>query len=154
MRRNVHFVLCVPIWETFPVTGTQLLWAPWWSSRVWSELQAAENTVVFYFLDGLATPMYVFVFIPEKQLESLNSYKVSPSSPNSLDGADLSSIDAMMSAVMNVGKIAENGGNSQNVKSPSKSPAPNRIGRRNQVCKPECREGKGETSSCMGSDKT
>ncbi|XP_071308476.1 ras-responsive element-binding protein 1 isoform X1 [Agelaius tricolor] len=73
----------------------------------------------------------------EKQLESLNSYKVSPSSPNSLDGADLSSIDAMMSAVMNVGKIAENGGNSQNVKSPSKSPAPNRIGRRNQETKEE-----------------
>ncbi|NWR14969.1 RREB1 protein, partial [Emberiza fucata] len=73
----------------------------------------------------------------EKQLESLNSYKVSPSSPSSLDGADLSSIDAMMSAVMNVGKIAENGGNSQNVKSPSKSPAPNRIGRRNQETKEE-----------------
>ncbi|KAM7037626.1 ras-responsive element-binding protein 1 [Passerculus sandwichensis] len=73
----------------------------------------------------------------EKQLESLNSYKVSSSSPNSLDGADLSSIDAMMSAVMNVGKIAENGGNSQNVKSPSKSPAPNRIGRRNQETKEE-----------------
>ncbi|KAM4907923.1 ras-responsive element-binding protein 1 isoform 2-T5 [Sylvia borin] len=73
----------------------------------------------------------------EKQLEGLNSYKVSPSSPNSLDGADLSSIDAMMSAVMNVGKIAENGGNSQNVKSPSKSPAPNRIGRRNQETKEE-----------------
>ncbi|XP_030798939.1 ras-responsive element-binding protein 1 isoform X1 [Camarhynchus parvulus] len=73
----------------------------------------------------------------EKQLESLDSYKVSPRSPNSLDGADLSSIDAMMSAVMNVGKIAENGGNSQNVKSPSKSPAPNRIGRRNQETKEE-----------------
>ncbi|XP_064017214.1 ras-responsive element-binding protein 1 isoform X2 [Pogoniulus pusillus] len=73
----------------------------------------------------------------EKQLESLNSYKVSPSSPNSLDGPDLSSIDAMMSAVMNVGKIAENGGNSQNVKSPTKSPAPNRIGRRNQETKEE-----------------
>ncbi|XP_068788010.1 ras-responsive element-binding protein 1 isoform X4 [Struthio camelus] len=73
----------------------------------------------------------------EKQLESLNSYKVSPSSPDSLDGTDLSSIDAMMSAVMNVGKIAENGGNSQNVKSPSKSPAPNRIGRRNQETKEE-----------------
>uniref|UniRef100_A0A8C3RMK0 Uncharacterized protein n=1 Tax=Chelydra serpentina TaxID=8475 RepID=A0A8C3RMK0_CHESE len=50
-----------------------------------------------------------------------------------LEGTDLSSIDAMMSAVMSVGKIAENGGNSQNIKSPSKSPAPNRIGRRNQV---------------------
>ncbi|NWJ06078.1 RREB1 protein, partial [Crypturellus undulatus] len=73
----------------------------------------------------------------EKQLESLNCYKVSPSSPNSLDGTDLSSIDAMMSAVMNVGKIAENGGNPQNVKSPSKSPAPSRIGRRNQETKEE-----------------
>ncbi|NWY04307.1 RREB1 protein, partial [Nothoprocta ornata] len=73
----------------------------------------------------------------EQQLESLNCYKVSPSSPNSLDGADLSSIDAMMSAVMNVGKIAENGGNPQNVKSPSKSPAPSRIGRRNQETKEE-----------------
>ncbi|NXS58666.1 RREB1 protein, partial [Brachypteracias leptosomus] len=73
----------------------------------------------------------------EEQLESLNSYKVSPSSPSSLDGADLSSIDAMMSAVMNVGKIAENGGNPPNVKSPTKSPAPNRIGRRNQESKEE-----------------
>ncbi|NXD13698.1 RREB1 protein, partial [Nothocercus nigrocapillus] len=73
----------------------------------------------------------------EKQLESLNCYRVSPSSPNSLDGTDLSSIDAMMSAVMNVGKIAENGGNPQNVKSPSKSPAPSRIGRRNQETKEE-----------------
>uniref|UniRef100_A0A8C8RRH8 Ras-responsive element-binding protein 1 n=1 Tax=Pelusios castaneus TaxID=367368 RepID=A0A8C8RRH8_9SAUR len=43
----------------------------------------------------------------------------------------------MMSAVMSVGKIAENGGNSQNIKSPSKSPAPNRIGRRNQETKEE-----------------
>nr|XP_013797289.1 PREDICTED: ras-responsive element-binding protein 1 isoform X2 [Apteryx mantelli mantelli] len=43
----------------------------------------------------------------------------------------------MMSAVMNVGKIAENGGNSQNIKSPSKSTAPNRIGRRNQETKEE-----------------
>lgn len=96
--------------------------------------------------------MFLFL-VPEKQLESLNSYKVSPSSPNSLDGADLSSIDAMMSAVMNVGKIAENGGNSQNVKSPSKSPAPNRIGRRNQVRKCKHREGKGETGSCLENDK-
>lgn len=84
--------------------------------------------------------MCFFFLISEKQLETLNSYKVTPSSPNSSDGADLSSIDAMMSAVMNVGKIAENGGTSQTVKSPSKSPAPNRIGRRNQVCKPKYRE--------------
>lgn len=72
----------------------------------------------------------------EKQLKSLNSYKTS-TLPNSLEGADLSSIDAMMSAVMSVGKMAENGGNSQNIKSPSKSPAPNRIGRRNQETKEE-----------------
>ncbi|NXH23339.1 RREB1 protein, partial [Bucco capensis] len=73
----------------------------------------------------------------EQQLESLKSYKVSASSPSSLDGADLSSIDAMMSAVMNVGQLAENGGSSQTVKSPMKSPAPNRIGRRNQESKEE-----------------
>ncbi|NXI46779.1 RREB1 protein, partial [Galbula dea] len=73
----------------------------------------------------------------DKQLESLTSYKVSPSSPASLEGADLSSIDAMMSAVMNVGQIAENGGSSQPGKSPIKSPAPSRIGRRNQESKEE-----------------
>ncbi|CAM5091471.1 unnamed protein product [Eretmochelys imbricata] len=72
----------------------------------------------------------------EKQLKSLTNYKT-PTLPNSLEGTDLSSIDAMMSAVMSVGKIAENGGNSQNIKSPSKSPAPNRIGRRNQETKEE-----------------
>ncbi|XP_067418736.1 ras-responsive element-binding protein 1 isoform X4 [Emydura macquarii macquarii] len=72
----------------------------------------------------------------EKQLTSLNNYKTS-TLPNSVEGTDLSSIDAMMSAVMSVGKIAENGGNSQNIKSPSKSPAPNRIGRRNQETKEE-----------------
>lgn len=100
------------------------------------ELEVTENTVIWLFGLGCFWQLLLvfFVLIPEKQLESLNSYKVSPSSPNSLDGPDLSSIDAMMSAVMNVGKIAENGGNSQSVKSPTKSPAPNRIGRRNQVC--------------------
>uniref|UniRef100_A0A8W4FB42 Uncharacterized protein n=1 Tax=Sus scrofa TaxID=9823 RepID=A0A8W4FB42_PIG len=55
------------------------------------------------------------------------------SSPAGLEGSDLSSINTMMSAVMSVGKVAENGGSPQNVKSPSKPPGPNRIGRRNQV---------------------
>ncbi|XP_019398510.1 PREDICTED: ras-responsive element-binding protein 1 isoform X1 [Crocodylus porosus] len=75
--------------------------------------------------------------VPEKEPESLNNLKLLPSLPNSLEGTDLSSVDAMMSAVMSMGKIAENGGNSQNIKSPSKSPAPNRIGRRNQETKEE-----------------
>uniref|UniRef100_A0A8D0GTR5 Ras-responsive element-binding protein 1 n=1 Tax=Sphenodon punctatus TaxID=8508 RepID=A0A8D0GTR5_SPHPU len=43
----------------------------------------------------------------------------------------------MMSAIMSLGKITENGGNPQNIKSPAKSPAPNRIGRRNQETKEE-----------------
>lgn len=38
---------------------------------------------------------------------------------------------------MSVGKVAENGGSPQNVKSPSKPPGPNRIGRRNQETKEE-----------------
>ncbi|XP_053570681.1 ras-responsive element-binding protein 1 isoform X2 [Bombina bombina] len=50
---------------------------------------------------------------------------------------DLSSVKAMMSAVMNVTSVAENGGSLQNTKSPAKSPAPNRIGRRNQESKEE-----------------
>ncbi|KAM9233988.1 ras-responsive element-binding protein 1 isoform 3-T3 [Dugong dugon] len=56
--------------------------------------------------------------------------------PVGLEGSDLSSINTMMSAVMSVGKIAENGGSSQ-VKCPTKSPGPNRIGRRNQETKEE-----------------
>lgn len=55
------------------------------------------------------------------------------SSPIGLEGSDLSSINTMMSAVMSVGKVAENGGSPQSVKSPMKPPGPNRIGRRNQV---------------------
>ncbi|XP_054840665.1 ras-responsive element-binding protein 1 isoform X2 [Eublepharis macularius] len=43
----------------------------------------------------------------------------------------------MMAAVMNLGKTAENGVVSPNVKSPSKSLTPNRIGRRNQETKDE-----------------
>ncbi|XP_076999637.1 ras-responsive element-binding protein 1 isoform X2 [Tamandua tetradactyla] len=59
------------------------------------------------------------------------------SSPAGLDGSDLSSINTMMSAVMSVGKIAENGGSSPTVRSPPKPPGPNRIGRRNQETKEE-----------------
>ncbi|XP_072459850.1 ras-responsive element-binding protein 1 isoform X2 [Notamacropus eugenii] len=58
-------------------------------------------------------------------------------SPTSLEGSDLSSINTMMSAVMSVGKIAENGSTSQAIKSPTKSSGPNRIGRRNQETKEE-----------------
>ncbi|KAM4688658.1 ras-responsive element-binding protein 1 isoform 2-T2 [Discoglossus pictus] len=50
---------------------------------------------------------------------------------------DLSSVNAMMSAVMNVTNVAENGTSLQNTKSPAKSPAPSRIGRRNQESKEE-----------------
>ncbi|MEE6465167.1 hypothetical protein FKM82_006473 [Ascaphus truei] len=39
--------------------------------------------------------------------------------------------------VMNAANVAENGGSSQNAKSPAKSPAPNRFGRRNQESKEE-----------------
>lgn len=59
------------------------------------------------------------------------------SSPIGLEGSDLSSINTMMSAVMSVGKVAENGGSPQSVKSPMKPPGPNRIGRRNQETKEE-----------------
>ncbi|XP_066233076.1 ras-responsive element-binding protein 1 isoform X2 [Saccopteryx leptura] len=43
----------------------------------------------------------------------------------------------MMSAVMSVGNVAENGGSPQIIKSPVKPPGPNRIGRRNQETKEE-----------------
>ncbi|XP_016057906.1 PREDICTED: ras-responsive element-binding protein 1 isoform X2 [Miniopterus natalensis] len=59
------------------------------------------------------------------------------SSPIGLEGSDLSSINTMMSAVMSVGKVAENGGSPQSIKSPMKPPGPNRIGRRNQETKEE-----------------
>nr|XP_045365647.1 ras-responsive element-binding protein 1 [Camelus bactrianus] len=59
------------------------------------------------------------------------------SSPVGLEGSDLSSINTMMSAVMSVGKVAENGGSPQSIKSPAKPPGPNRIGRRNQETKEE-----------------
>ncbi|XP_017653263.1 ras-responsive element-binding protein 1 isoform X3 [Nannospalax galili] len=58
-------------------------------------------------------------------------------SPVGLEGSDLSSINTMMSAVMSVGNVAENGGSPQGIKSPSKPPGPNRIGRRNQETKEE-----------------
>ncbi|XP_070371750.1 ras-responsive element-binding protein 1 isoform X2 [Equus asinus] len=59
------------------------------------------------------------------------------SSPVGLEGSDLSSVNTMMSAVMSVGKVAENGGSPQSIKSPTKPPGPNRIGRRNQETKEE-----------------
>ncbi|XP_045407618.1 ras-responsive element-binding protein 1 isoform X1 [Lemur catta] len=59
------------------------------------------------------------------------------SSPVGLEGSDLSSINTMMSAVMSVGKVAENGGSLQSIRSPAKPPGPNRIGRRNQETKEE-----------------
>ncbi|XP_055451091.1 ras-responsive element-binding protein 1 isoform X2 [Psammomys obesus] len=58
-------------------------------------------------------------------------------SPVGLEGSDLSSINTMMSAVMSVSNITENGGSPQGIKSPMKSPGPNRIGRRNQETKEE-----------------
>ncbi|CAH6802332.1 Rreb1 [Phodopus roborovskii] len=58
-------------------------------------------------------------------------------SPIGLEGSDLSSINTMMSAVMSVGNVTENGGSPQGIKSPMKPPGPNRIGRRNQETKEE-----------------
>ncbi|XP_030064684.1 LOW QUALITY PROTEIN: ras-responsive element-binding protein 1 [Microcaecilia unicolor] len=43
----------------------------------------------------------------------------------------------MMAAALSIANITESGGDLQNIKSPSKSPAPNRIGRRNQESKEE-----------------
>ncbi|XP_006888826.1 PREDICTED: ras-responsive element-binding protein 1 [Elephantulus edwardii] len=57
--------------------------------------------------------------------------------PPGLEGSDLASINTMMSAVMSGGKIAENGGSAPAIKSPTKPPGPNRIGRRNQETKEE-----------------
>ncbi|XP_041423652.1 ras-responsive element-binding protein 1 isoform X3 [Xenopus laevis] len=56
---------------------------------------------------------------------------------NGAEASDLSSVNAMMSTVMSAAHIAENGGSLQNTKSPAKSPAPNRIGRKNQESKEE-----------------
>uniref|UniRef100_A0A7N4P185 Ras responsive element binding protein 1 n=1 Tax=Sarcophilus harrisii TaxID=9305 RepID=A0A7N4P185_SARHA len=77
------------------------------------------------------------LLIPAKRNFSLNCSPMTSKSPTNLEGSDLSSIHTMMSAVMSVGKIAENGGNSQAIKSPTKSSGPNRIGRRNQETKEE-----------------
>ncbi|ERE78548.1 ras-responsive element-binding protein 1 isoform X2 [Cricetulus griseus] len=54
-----------------------------------------------------------------------------------LEGSDLPSINTMMSAVMSVANVTENGGSPQGIKSPTKPPGPNRIGRRNQETKEE-----------------
>ncbi|XP_072267852.1 ras-responsive element-binding protein 1 isoform X2 [Pyxicephalus adspersus] len=56
--------------------------------------------------------------------------------PNGSEVNDLSSVNAMMSAVMSTAHVVENGG-TQNTKSPGKCPPPNRIGRRNQESKEE-----------------
>ncbi|XP_056377075.1 ras-responsive element-binding protein 1 isoform X2 [Hyla sarda] len=56
---------------------------------------------------------------------------------NGSEANDLSSVNAMMSAVMSTTNLAENGANLQNTKSPGKCPPPNRIGRRNQESKEE-----------------
>lgn len=58
------------------------------------------------------------------------------SPPAGLEGSDLSSVNTMMSAVMGMGKVAENGAGPQGLKSPAKPPGLNRIGRRNQVRTP------------------
>ncbi|XP_068092952.1 ras-responsive element-binding protein 1 isoform X2 [Hyperolius riggenbachi] len=64
-----------------------------------------------------------------------------PMKPGSLlngsEVSDLSSVNAMMSAVMNTANVVENGGNLQNTKSPVKCTPLNRIGRRNQESKEE-----------------
>lgn len=61
---------------------------------------------------------------------------VKPSSLlNGSEVNDLSSVNAMMSAVMSTAHVVENGANLQNTKSLGKCPPPNRIGRRNQVGK-------------------
>ncbi|XP_034366024.1 ras-responsive element-binding protein 1 isoform X2 [Arvicanthis niloticus] len=58
-------------------------------------------------------------------------------SSTGLEDSDLSSINTMMSAVMSVASVTENGGSPQDIKSPMKPPGPNRIGRRNQETKEE-----------------
>ncbi|KAL1784596.1 ras-responsive element-binding protein 1 isoform X1 [Sigmodon hispidus] len=58
-------------------------------------------------------------------------------SPTGLEGSDLSSINTMMSAVMSIANVTENGGSPQGIKFPTKPPGPNRIGRRNQETKEE-----------------
>lgn len=57
--------------------------------------------------------------------------------PTGSEGSDLSSANTMMSAVMSIASVTENGGSPQGIKSPVKPPGPNRIGRRNQETKEE-----------------
>ncbi|XP_072008635.1 ras-responsive element-binding protein 1 isoform X2 [Engystomops pustulosus] len=64
------------------------------------------------------------------QMEPVNLY-------NGSEANDLSSVNAMMSAVMSTTSMAENGVNLSNAKSPGKCAPPNRIGRRNQESKEE-----------------
>ncbi|MGH0119297.1 UNVERIFIED_CONTAM: hypothetical protein FKN15_025768 [Acipenser sinensis] len=71
-----------------------------------------------------------------KNCKSLSPADENGLGPNSSDGVDLSSINAMMSTVMGVGKIDGNNNNSP-LKTPTKSPGPNRTGRRNQEAKEE-----------------
>ncbi|XP_018418064.1 PREDICTED: ras-responsive element-binding protein 1 isoform X1 [Nanorana parkeri] len=56
---------------------------------------------------------------------------------NGSEVSDLSSVNAMMSAVMSTAHVVENGENLQNTKSPGKCQPSNRIGRRNQESKEE-----------------
>ncbi|XP_075069125.1 ras-responsive element-binding protein 1 isoform X2 [Mixophyes fleayi] len=56
---------------------------------------------------------------------------------NGSEADDLSSVNAIMSAVMSTANVDENGGSLENTKSPGKCPPPNRIGRRNQESKEE-----------------
>ncbi|XP_033849289.3 ras-responsive element-binding protein 1-like isoform X1 [Acipenser ruthenus] len=71
-----------------------------------------------------------------KNCESLAPANENGVGPNSSDGVDLSSINSMMSTVMGVGTIDGNRENSP-LKTPTKSPGPNRTGRRNQEAKEE-----------------
>lgn len=74
------------------------------------------------------------VYNSREQTPNLKQLYSSTKILNCFEGADLPFLDTAMAAVMSLGKIAENGSMaSQNVKSPSKSLTPSRIGRRNQV---------------------
>ncbi|XP_064409465.1 ras-responsive element-binding protein 1 isoform X2 [Latimeria chalumnae] len=73
----------------------------------------------------------------EKDYEDAKTSNRTAAASTNAEGVDLSSINAMMSTVMNVGTIGESGGSSQSVKSTAKSLTLNRIGRRNQEAKEE-----------------
>ncbi|XP_040288024.1 ras-responsive element-binding protein 1 isoform X2 [Bufo bufo] len=68
--------------------------------------------------------------ITKDQMKPVNLY-------NGSDANDLSSVNAMMSAVMSTTSLAENDANLQNTKSPGKCLPAHRIGRRNQESKEE-----------------